>query len=111
MADFRKALVVAWLVISLAGLLLAAVPLVVSQSALSSVVPQCEARARGERCIACGMTTGFFAIANGDLKSARLANAAAIPLFSADLVNAACAAMFLYSRKARPKRQKGVSWD
>src|SRR5688500_16168445 len=65
MKQFRRAIVLVWLIVSVGAGVTTAAPFFVPANKLYSVFPQCEARARGSACPACGLTTGFIAISDG----------------------------------------------
>ena len=100
MTQFRRALLFVWLIVSVAAGAAAAAPFIVPASALQSVFPACEARARNSTCPACGLTTGFIAISGGHWDEAQQANAAAIPIFALFAANFA-AALTHAARKLR----------
>jgi hypothetical protein len=97
-AEFRTALVIAWLVVSaaLSPLLLAI--FVLPAEALHSLSPQCEARLQGRSCAFCGMTTAFVAIGEGRLQDAVRAHRAGLPLFAALVWNQCVALWFVVTR-------------
>jgi hypothetical protein len=76
-----------WCTLSLVALLLVAAPLAVPEPEIARWIPPCEAKLRGASCIACGLTTGFYAIAGGDIRRAAEANRAAPWLFAGFAVN------------------------
>lgn len=94
----RKALIAAWVIISLMLIPAVAAPLVAPETAVSALLPQCwSIRAAGRPCFFCGITRGFFAIGRGDFAGAMGANAGAIPLYAALGLNEAV----LFSAAAR----------
>lgn len=87
-ADVRKALAIVWAVVSLATLVVLALPFVVSPARIQATLPTCESRVRyGVPCPSCGLTTGFIALSAGDVTRARAANAAAPLLYGLFVLN------------------------
>jgi hypothetical protein len=75
--------------------LAAVVPFVVPAQALFNIAPVCEAKKRGSSCVLCGMTTAYVAIGTADFAGADTANAGALPLWSASVVNFQAAVAYL----------------
>jgi hypothetical protein len=72
--QLRKALLIAWLIVSAA-----IVPVLAA-----SLAPRCESKARyGRECVLCGMTTNFILISEGRMNDAVGRNRASIPLWAA----------------------------
>ena len=107
MTQLRRALIIVWLIIAAACGAAAAAPLVIRPATIQKLVPVCEARAKNSGCIACGMTTGFIAIADGRWDEAQEANQAAIPLFAAFAANFGVALAY----SIRKLRSGGIKWD
>ncbi len=97
-AQLRTALVIAWLAATLALLPVLLAPFLLSPETIFAVAPICEARARGESCFLCGMTTAFVLIGHLRLDDAVRANHASIPLYAA-LVWNQCVAMWFVTWK------------
>lgn len=96
--DFPQALRIVWLILgALSGAFVLA-PFVLSSHAIFGIFPICAAKAAGSSCVFCGMTTAFVEIGHGDWASAYRANAGAIPLFGALLVNFAGACAYTMMR-------------
>lgn len=88
MEDVRRAVYLAWIVVSV--MLVAAViaPVVLPPDAIYQLAPLCEAKAHGGRaCVLCGSTRAFVAIAHGDFAAASELNAASLPLYSGFAMN------------------------
>jgi hypothetical protein len=98
MSELRRAIIAVWLILSAAGVLIAASPFLVPAPAFDNVLPTCPARVRGGDCPACGLTTGFVAIADGRWDDAARANAAAPLLFALFTANAAAAALVSFCK-------------
>lgn len=99
--DLPQAVLMVWLILgALSGLLVVA-PLLVPASLLFRAFPICSAKAAGSACAFCGMTTAFVSIGRGDMAGASEANAGAIPLYAALLVNFATAAAYTIVRVKR----------
>jgi len=87
-AELRRALFLAWLVISAVLAAAVVVPLVASDGLISAVVPACVWKTQfGLECPACGLTTAFVLIGDGQWASAWTTHRGAIPLFGAFVVN------------------------
>jgi hypothetical protein len=97
-AEFKAAMRLVWLALTLVTASTIAAPFVLSDRTISSLAPPCESkRLDGRECILCGTTTGFIAIAHGDWGAAAESNRLAIPLFAAFSANAVAAgAYFLW---------------
>ena len=85
--DVKTALARTWIVISAVFFLLAVLPFLAPAEWLFRVSPVCEAKRRGSECVMCGMTTAYVAIGNTQFADARDANAGALPLWIASMVN------------------------
>ncbi|HYP14272.1 MAG TPA: DUF2752 domain-containing protein [Bryobacteraceae bacterium] len=107
MNQVRSALVAVWLIVSAATAVVASSPFWVEHSFLFSAIPACPEKARGLSCAACGMTTGFVAIADGSWNEAHRANAGAIPLFFGIVTNAGLALAY----GVRHLKPKEIKWD
>ena len=99
--DLPQAVRMVWLILGgLSGVLILA-PLLFPASFLFRAFPICAAKAAGSACSFCGMTTAFVSIGRGDFGSASEANAGALPLYAALLVNFAAAAAYTIVRVKR----------
>lgn len=101
--DLPKALSGAWLVVSAVLGVCVAAPLLLPAEAIYGLAPECEAKAQGGRCAACGLTTGFLLMARGETSAARDANPAAPLLYAGFAMNflgaAAYSSMALFKRR------------
>ena len=98
-AEVQKALRLVWLAISLAALAVLTAPFALPHSWISGIVPVCERKAAtGLECPACGLTTAFLAISDGDLAAASRSHRAAVPLFGLLLLNEAAFALSVARR-------------
>ena len=86
--DLRRAMRFSWLALAAIGGALVLLPYVLAPSAIQEWVGICPARAAGQPCSLCGMTTAFYLIAGGQFNEATLANYASVPLYSGLAVNA-----------------------
>jgi hypothetical protein len=103
-ADVRRALTGSWLLLSfVAGASLLA-PFVVSAGTLFSLFPPCPSKLAGSECIACGLTTGFIALADGDWRAAQEANSASVPLAAFFALNFAAAVTYVVLKARRRSR-------
>lgn len=76
------ALLTVWLIVALAAVAAALLPFLIPQTALS-FVPPCRSKIEyGIPCLACGLTTSFYAMTRGDFEAAALANAAGPYLYT-----------------------------
>ena len=107
MTQLRRAFIIVWLIIAAVCGAAVSAPLVIDSTKLQRVMPVCEARAKNISCPACGITTGFIAIAGGEWDEAQEANRAAIPLFAGFVANFAAAMMY----SIRKLRSGGIKWD
>jgi hypothetical protein len=96
MKEIRLACLVVWLIVSSAGGLLAAAPLLAGASGVYGWMPRCSG------CVLCGMTTAFVHISRGEFEEAQQANRASIAVYSAFVTNAVAAAAFAL--------WKGIIW-
>jgi hypothetical protein len=87
-ADLQKAIRVSWIALACVGGVLVLSPYLLAQSAIQEWVGICPAKAAGDPCSLCGMTTAFFLIADGRIADASLANEASVPLYAGLAVNA-----------------------
>jgi hypothetical protein len=85
--DVPQALRIVWLILGAISGALVIAPFVLPSQLLFGVFPICAAKAAGSSCFFCGMTTAFVEIGRGDWAGAYHANAGALPLFGALLVN------------------------
>jgi hypothetical protein len=98
--ELRRALLAAWLILSLAlgaaGLAALAMP----AGQVLELAARCE-RPGGhqEPCALCGMTRAFLALRQGDLRGAKEANAASMALFPLLGLNEAAAAAVVFFRR------------
>jgi hypothetical protein len=92
--DLPRALRSAWLILTFIALAAIVAPLVVPYEVLYGLFPECEARARGDACPFCGMTTAFISLSRGDIAAARESNAGSLAVYGAILVNFAAAAAY-----------------
>ena len=83
-----------------AGLPLAA--LLVPQAQLAAGITPCPARAAGQPCLLCGMTTATYALAHGDFAAARTAHHAALPLVGGSWVTV----IFILAKAWRRRRAR-----
>ena len=97
-AEWRKALFIVWITVSAALGCAAVAPFLVPENTITRMVPTCEAKLHGRRCMLCGATTGFLAIGSGDWRGAQHANAASLPLFAGFSADAFGAAAILFRR-------------
>ena len=82
--QLRKALLIAWLIVSAAIVPVLAAPFVLPPGTILSLAPRCESKARyGRECVLCGMTTSFILISGGRLNDAVGRNRASVPLWAA----------------------------
>jgi hypothetical protein len=81
-ADFRQALRIVWLAISLVILAALAAPFVLGGERLAHLLPPCEWKLKYRReCPFCGMTTSFMDISEGQFGNAQRANHAGVPTY------------------------------
>ncbi len=86
--DLRKALQIVWLALSIAMLASLAAPFAMGREGLAHLFPVCEWKAKyGRECPACGLTTSFIDISEGQFGDANRANHAGIPLYFAFVSN------------------------
>lgn len=105
-SQLRQALLIVWLVLSLAGAVVVLLPFVIDAPALSSVYPQSHSWHRdGQPCVLCGMTGAFYLIAGGELEQARAANAGSLWLYGLLALNALLCAFYLLCWGRRRWRQ------
>ncbi len=104
--SFRRACLLAWLVVSAAIAPVLAAPFLLPEHTVVALAAAFRTKAHAEgRCPLCGMTHAFLALSRGDFQSAARSNSAAAPLFGALLVNEV-AAGFTFLR--RPRRRKRI---
>ena len=102
--DFHTAASVAWLVASAIVLVILFAPFLLPDSAIASLSPVCESKARGgPPCPLCGMTTAFLLISDGRFEEAYQANRASTLLYAAFALNELFAFLFL-SRNSKGGR-------
>jgi len=109
--QLRKALLIAWLIVSAAIVPVLAAPFVVPPGTILSLAPRCAWKTRyGRECVLCGMTTGFILISEGRLNDAVGRNRASIPLYAALFWNE-CMAFWYAWGGMRPRllRTEGYS--
>ena len=101
-AELRAALLLAWLALS-AGLGVAALAaLTAPEQAVLAAAARCETPGGHARaCALCGLTHAFLALRKGELREARQANAASLPLFSIFALNEALMAFVWIRRRKR----------
>ena len=96
--DFKKALTIAWLVVSALVLPVVLAPFVLSDSVIARWTPVCETKLGGAPpCSLCGMTTAFLLISDINYDEARRANRGALWLYSTLVFNEVFALLFLRS--------------
>ena len=96
----RRALLIAWLIVSAAIVPILAAPFVLPPRTIFSLAPRCEWKARyGRECVLCGMTTGFILISEGRLNDATGRNRASIPLYAALVWNECLAFWYAWGGK------------
>ena len=98
MNEIRRSFLWVWLIVAVICGAAAGAPFLTPAAKLQGVFPSCEARLRNRPCVACGLTTGFIAISNGEWKEAQRANAAAIPLFAGFAMNFAAAVAYTFRK-------------
>jgi hypothetical protein len=87
-AEFRQALRIVWLTVSLVVLVTLAAPFAFGRERLAHLFPVCEWKAKYHReCPFCGMTTSFLDISEGRLGDAQRANRAGVPLYALFVTN------------------------
>jgi hypothetical protein len=87
-ADVRKAIWFSWVALACVGVALVISPHLLAESAIQAWVGICPAKAAGDPCALCGMTTAFYLIARGRFEDATVANYASVPLYSGLALNA-----------------------
>lgn len=96
--ELRIAVLAAWLVSSAVILLPLLAPFLLPAAAIERWTPVCQSKAGGgPPCALCGMTTAFLLISRGRFSEATGVNRAAVPLYSAFLLNEVFAIMGLRS--------------
>ena len=109
--QLRKALLIAWLIVSAAIVPVLAAPFVVPPGTILSLAPRCASKTRyGRECVLCGMTTGFILISEGRWNDAVGRNRASILLYAALFWNE-CMAFWYAWGGMRPRllRTEGFS--
>ncbi len=100
--DFRAALRLVWLGITVATLVGLAAPFALRNPAIASAIPPCESkRLYGRECFLCGATTSFIAMGHGNWREAARSNRWAIPIYLGFALNSAAFMVVLY-RKSHP---------
>ncbi|MFC2093111.1 hypothetical protein ACFLSV_04340 [Bacteroidota bacterium] len=79
--DFKKALFIAWVIISLVILFIQIAPFILLEEFLLSVTPACKLNNIGQGCFLCGMTKGFINISKGYLYRAYRVNNFSVYLY------------------------------
>lgn len=103
-ADLRRALLAAWLILSLASGIALAWALVMPAEQVLTMAARCEIPGgHHEACALCGMTRAFVGLRQGDVRGARKANAASTVLFPLLGLNEAAAAGVLIFRRKRSR--------
>jgi hypothetical protein len=104
--EFKAAILLVWMVLTLVGTAVIITPFVLNESAIARLTPVCESkRLYGRECVLCGTTTGFIAIAHGELGAAARSNGLAIPLFAAFSLNTAAAVAYFLMKGLRRNNQ------
>jgi len=94
--QLRRALLIAWLIVSAAIVPLLAAPFVLPPGTIQSLAPRCAWKTRyGRECVLCGMTTSFILISEGRLNEAASRNRGSIPLYAALIWNECMALWYL----------------
>ncbi len=106
--QLKTALIIAWLIISLALSIAVVGPFVLPADVLFGLMPGCEARAEGHECSFCGMTTAVIMIGHGLPDEAWRANRGSLPLFSALVWNECVALWFVVTALARALLRRPV---
>jgi hypothetical protein len=102
--DMRKALWCSWLALACVSGVLAFAPYLIAQSTFAQWVGICPARAAGDPCSLCGMTTAFYLITGGQFDAATATNAASVPLYSGLVINFAAGVLETATRWRRSGR-------
>lgn len=103
-ADLRSALWWSWIWLACLGGVLVTFPHLIAQPAVDQWVGICPAKAAGDPCSLCGMTTAFYLIAAGRLDDATGVHYASVPLYSGLALNAVAAAVDLVRKSlGRPR--------
>ena len=101
-AQLRVALVAVWLILSFVALAPLAAPFVLSEESLLAAGRRLQAAPHmEERCVLCGMTRAFAAVARGDFGRARTLNGWALPLYGTLVGNEMLAGTYLIVRARR----------
>lgn len=102
-SDLKTALWIVWATISMLIIVALATPFFLTQQRL--FIPVCaQFTETGQRCVACGFTTSFYALSSGDLPTAQISNPIGIWLWLSFIINGA-AFIGSVSRKALTKHQ------
>lgn len=93
--DFKSALLIYWMIATLAIMLVLAVPFIFPLETVSGLLPNCTWRAQhGKGCIFCGMTGSFYHLTGGEYREAIRINSLSIWLFHLFLLNQLAFAVF-----------------
>lgn len=98
--EFKAALRIVWLALSLVALSTLLAPWVFTPEQIAAAIPRCEWKARyGKECMLCGMTTAFIAIEQGRFGEAERDNRGSLPLYAGFVLNQAALVLF-WKRRA-----------
>lgn len=104
--EVRRSFSIAWLVVSLAILLVLTAPFVLSADEIANLMPVCERKARyKQECPLCGMTTSFILISQGNFKAALETNKGSLLLYGGFVANELFALLFIGRRLKEKKRR------
>jgi hypothetical protein len=103
--EVKASFLIAWLMISLALLLVLIIPFVLPTETILSLAPTCQWKIRYDKeCPLCGMTTAFLLISGGRFKEAFAANTGSLTLYTGFVVNELFVLLFLVD-SLRSKRR------
>ncbi len=88
MSEFKLALKIVWITISIVSIAMLVAPSLLSADRIASLTPHCERRTNfSKECFCCGMTTAFIHIAQGRFREAVQSNRASVPLYAGFFCN------------------------
>lgn len=100
--ELRTSLIASWLIVTALTVPLLAAPFLLSSDQVFALAPKCEWKARyGRECVACGMTTAFVRIREGNMEAATRANRGSVPLFACLAANQVVCLVFMWRRFRR----------
>lgn len=107
--DSKNAFFMSWIILSGIIFLIILSSFFAPPKVFDCVVPKCEWQLKyNKKCVFCGMTRGFLAISKGQLLKAVEFNKLSIPLYLGFIANDAVLIFYLFFKKIKITKIKGV---